>query len=140
MLARAEEELPRDFRFDPILPAVYLFTLWAHAIASIRTGSGAADHFHSYLTKALDEYDEYEHDIGLAWGTAEDDQADVDQNAPGSRKMHPQIRRLICAAIAWSGHAATRSVVEPSYHQTRRHEDFTSRCDTCTSKAGSRAR
>ncbi|MET8352670.1 hypothetical protein [Micromonospora sp. NPDC005206] len=113
LVTKAEEELQLHLHVDdPIYPAVYLFTLWAHAIAAVREGDrGTAQHLHEYLTRVLDEHDtDEQQDDGARWPATEQgnqEAKDEHDEVPRARRMHPQLRRLITEAINWSASART---------------------------------
>ncbi|WDZ83970.1 hypothetical protein [Micromonospora cathayae] len=131
LIAKAEEELRLHLRVDdPTYPAVYLFTLWAHAIAAVHEGDrGAAQHLHEYLTRVLDEYDTDEQDDDDAsWPATEQGNQVEDEcdEVPGTRRMHPQLRRLIAGAIDWSANAENgrREVVLPGPRAPGLHDSL----------------
>ncbi|MEU3456836.1 hypothetical protein ABZ671_25020 [Micromonospora sp. NPDC006766] len=111
LVTKAEEEFQLHLHVDdPIYPAVYLLTLWAHAIAAVREGDrDAAYHLHEYLNRVIDEYgkDDQDDDAHGQPATAQGNHEGKDEHDSHARQIHPQLRRLITAATNWSANART---------------------------------
>jgi len=111
LLANAEEtiryELGRD---DPIWAAVTITTLWAHAAAAAKSDPAEAKRIATLLAKQVREHDARHRALPFripALGQ---------ETPPGTRAMHPQLRRLATAAIKWCKAAdpAASCVVPPA--------------------------
>ncbi len=95
LLAEAEETITRDLaRENPIWAAATIITLWAHAAAAARSGPAEARRIAAVLTKQVREHDARHRAVPFPPAPGED-------QAPGVRALHPQVRRLAAAAAAW---------------------------------------
>jgi hypothetical protein len=96
LLAKAEKEIAYELgREDPIWAAATIITLWAHAAATARSRPGEAKRIANLLSRQVREHDARHRALPYRVPAPGEDVS------PGTRALHPQLRRLAAAAIKW---------------------------------------
>lgn len=96
LLAEAEEAITYELgREDPIWAAATIITLWTHAAVTARSGPGEAKRIAALLSQQVREHDARHR--GLPYRIP----APGQEIAPGTRALHPQLRRLAAATTKW---------------------------------------